>query len=302
MSALLDDIITFAVNGKLPLPDILRKCLILGHELKNERLKVWAKQELNGYDDATPVPDYRVLPAQAKGHFIGPLYVQFPSHLIPPLAMQERHRVWATKVYLRQALSAYEEVKKDPNGVLQFPWPSDMVAYYQDKLMQGGFICHSAWQEVSPNAILEMLDTVRNRTLDMALAIKDELGTSYDNLRKIETSSVEKIRSIIFQNTGGITNVALERASIDASGQTQINAGDRRALDEVLKKAGLDAADLQKLTEAIEADGGKQPGTKVQGWIKATGSKVVAGGIKVGVSIGQQLLSAWLLQHYGLKI
>ncbi len=42
MSALLDDIINLAIEGKQPLPDILRKCLLLGYELKNERLKQWA--------------------------------------------------------------------------------------------------------------------------------------------------------------------------------------------------------------------------------------------------------------------
>jgi hypothetical protein len=301
MSALLDEIIGLAADGKQSLPDTLRKCLILGHELKNETLKAWARQELNGYDDATTVPEYRVLSAPAKGFFLGPFYAQYPSHMIPPVVLKEQHRVWATKVYLAQSVSAFEEVKKNANGMFQFPWPADMVAYYQDKLMTGGFICHSAWQEVSPNAILEMLDTVRNRTLDMALAIKDELGTSYTDLRKIDPSEADKVQRIIFQNTGGITNVALHRARMDASGQTQINSGDRKALDEVLTKAGLDETDLQKLTQAIHADGGKQPGVKVQGWIKTTASKVMANGVKVSVSVGQQLLTEWLMRHYGLK-
>jgi hypothetical protein len=88
---------------------------------------------------------------------------------------------------------------------------------------------------------------------------------------------------------------------MDASGQTQINSGDRKALDEVLTKAGLDETDLQKLTQAIHADGGKQPGVKVQGWIKTTASKVMANGVKVSVSVGQQLLTEWLMRHYGLK-
>ena len=33
MFALLDDIINLALDSKQPLPDILRKCLLLGHEL-----------------------------------------------------------------------------------------------------------------------------------------------------------------------------------------------------------------------------------------------------------------------------
>ena len=56
MSSLLDDIINLAVDGKQPLPDILRKCLLLAYELKNERLKTWANQELNGYEPALDLP------------------------------------------------------------------------------------------------------------------------------------------------------------------------------------------------------------------------------------------------------
>jgi len=177
-----------------------------------------------------------------------------------------------------------------------------MVGYYQDKLMKD-FICHSAWQSIPTNALVGMLDIVRNMTLKMALEIKDELGTSYTDLQQIKSNEAEKIHSIVINAIGGSTNVAIGQASIDASGQGQtvIVAGDRKSLDSVLTKAGLDLGDLEALTEAIQADGRKKPGAKVTEWIKAKASKVVASGVKAGVSIGQQLLTEWLMQHYGLK-
>ena len=184
MSALLDDIINLAIDGKQPLPDILRKCLLLGHELKNDQLKNWANQELNGYEFGKDVPEYRIIPAPAKGNFIGPLYAQYNRHLIPSVVLEKKHREFAERVYLLQSVSAYVDVLKERDanpsgGSLSFPWNANMVAYYQDKLMQGGFICHAAWQEVSASAVAEMLDTIRNRTLNMALQMKDAgpLGT-----------------------------------------------------------------------------------------------------------------------------
>ena len=49
------------------------------------------------------------------------------------------------------------------------------------------------------------------RTLKMALEIKDELGTSYADLRQIKSKeAATKIQNIIFQNTGGSTNVAFD--------------------------------------------------------------------------------------------
>ena len=96
MSALLDDIINLAIDGKQPLPDILRKCLLLGHELKNERLKAWANQELNGYN-GRDVPEYRIIPAPAKGNFIGPFHAQYNHHIIPSIVLEENHREFAQR-------------------------------------------------------------------------------------------------------------------------------------------------------------------------------------------------------------
>jgi hypothetical protein len=38
---LVDEIIEMAADGKKPLADVLRKCLILSFSLKNDTLKVW---------------------------------------------------------------------------------------------------------------------------------------------------------------------------------------------------------------------------------------------------------------------
>ncbi len=302
MSVLLDDIINLAIDGKQPLPDILRKCLLLGHELKNERLKEWANQELSGYKSPADIPDYRHMQGIAKGHFMGAYGGDIKNYPIPPAALEEEHRHWAREVYLPHGVSAYEEILKASNETtITFPWPGDMVLYYQQKFLDGyGLV--SAWLVVSKIAFVEMLDTIRNRTVNMALQLKDELGTSYADLRKIESKEMQaNIQNIIFQNTGGNTNVAFAQANLDASGQSQtvIAVGDRQALDRILSSAGLDKSDLDSLTEAIQVDG-KKPGNKVREWVKEKGSKVLSGGIKVGTKIGSEILTAWLKQHYGL--
>ena len=147
-----------------------------------------------------------------------------------------------------------------------------------------------------------MKRTLEEQARKQALQIKDELGTSYTNLRKIESGETEsKIQSIIFQNTGGNTTVAFGQANVDASGQGQtvIAVGDREELNAVLRQAGLDNRDLDSLTEAIRIDGEK-PGNKVGEWVKDKGAKVLSGGIKAGTKIGSEILTAWIKQHYGL--
>jgi len=301
VSALLDDIIILATDGKQPLPDLLRKCLLLGFELKNDRLKQWANQELNGYEQpVTNLPEYRHADGIAKGHFMGPRGAQLKNYPIPPAALEENHRMWAQEVFLFQGVSAFEDIFKESDSTtVTFPWPGDLVLYYQDKFLDY-YALVSARLEVSKSAIVGMLDAIRNRTLNMALQIKDELGTSYIDLHRIESSeSQSKIRSIIIHNTGGNTNVAFGVSSVNASGQTAIAVGDRHSLDAAMTQAGLDKSDLDALTEAMHTDGPK-PGNKVAAWVREKASKVAAGGLHVGTQIGSEILTAWIRQHYGL--
>src|SRR6266853_3156901 len=300
MSVLHDDIIQLAEDDQNPLPNLLRKCLRLASELKIERLKIWANQELNGYEGCKDeeIPKYRKVQAHAYGSFAGPLRSWSNKHIIIPAVIDKDHQHYAEMIHIVQPVSAlYDLVKTHATeGVLAAHWPPNMVAYYSTKLWPG-WICHDAWQEIPKSTLVEVLDSVRNITLRMALEIKEELGTSYADLNKIGPEQAERAKTVVINNLGG--NVAF--GNVDVSGQTIIVAGDRRVLDAALTKVGLDNTDLSELTEAIHTDGGIKPGTGVAEWIKVKASKVVTGGIKVGVSVGQQLLTEFLMQHYGLK-
>jgi hypothetical protein len=170
-----------------------------------------------------------------------------------------------------------------------------MVGYYQTKIIPN-FVCHAAWQELSASTLAEVLDTIRNRTLNMALQIKDELGTSYTDLRDVKPQSADRIQNIVINAVGG--NVAV--GSIDASKSATIIAGDRKSLDTALLKAGLENQDLDQLTHAIYADQNKA-GANVIAWIKDKAEKMLVGGVKMTASIAQNVLTEMLMQHYGLK-
>jgi hypothetical protein len=64
---LLDDIIDLATNTGQSITVLLRKCIVLAHQIKNDRLKTWANKELNGYGDEDVLPDYRVISARRQG-------------------------------------------------------------------------------------------------------------------------------------------------------------------------------------------------------------------------------------------
>ena len=51
MPSLLKEIRDAAVDANVPIANVLRKCAVLGAKLKNNELRDWALQELNGYKD-----------------------------------------------------------------------------------------------------------------------------------------------------------------------------------------------------------------------------------------------------------
>jgi|HubBroStandDraft_3_1064219.scaffolds.fasta_scaffold101929_2 hypothetical protein len=51
------------IDHTVPLSSILQKCIVLGGEAGSEKMRAWARRELNGYTGADTVPNYRRVPA-----------------------------------------------------------------------------------------------------------------------------------------------------------------------------------------------------------------------------------------------
>jgi AbiTii len=99
---LLDEIIDLAVDDQASISVLLRKCLVLAHRLKNERLLAWTDKELNGYGKDDEIPSYRKIGARAKGHFIGSFGRAISSQPLQASVMKHEHRHFATTAMLAQ--------------------------------------------------------------------------------------------------------------------------------------------------------------------------------------------------------
>src|SRR5262249_20878813 len=123
---LVDDIIESIDSGQA-LSASLRKCLVLAHQLKNERLRTWAEKELNGYEKGDTVPSYQETTVVAKGTFLGPLGAAIYDQPIPAAILARKHRDFAERVTLRQPIAAYEKVPRGKDGRLgnaMIEWPA----------------------------------------------------------------------------------------------------------------------------------------------------------------------------------
>ena len=56
---LLAQIEASVLDDAVPVSSLLQKCIVLGGQAGSEKMRDWARQELNGYTGADAVPDYR---------------------------------------------------------------------------------------------------------------------------------------------------------------------------------------------------------------------------------------------------
>lgn len=292
--SLLDEIVRIATDNQQSLTVLLRKCLVLSFQLKNDELKSWLRQELDGYQSADGLPDYRTANIGALGNFSDG-YNSRTRVPIPSLMMEKEHRDRAEIVPLMEAVSAYEHLNSQTGGVVSYRWPANFIAYYQRKFFGNRFTLLEAWQEVPKNVIVQLLNAVRNRVLNMALELHSEFGSR--DLTKITPTEVIKanqtVNNFVFHGLAIITSGPQAQVTLNAN---NIIARDWKQLGAVLKSYGLTDQDLKELSEAEEADGDQKMGEKTTGWIKKAGLKVVG----IGADVAKDVLTASLKQYLGL--
>src|SRR5262249_20468185 len=167
---LLDEIIAAAVDEKVPIGTLLRKCLVLEQQVKNEKFRVWLNQELDGYHAPYDVPDYRVFKAISYGFFVGYAGAQINNQPLSlhPLAKEEREAIEYCKLVQPAASYDRKPAEKDQATI---PWPPGLTVKYQQKFIKN-FVLNRAWQAIPDSIIVGLVETVRTRILRFALELK----------------------------------------------------------------------------------------------------------------------------------
>jgi hypothetical protein len=127
------EIIVIATDDHHSLSILLRKCLVLSYELKDDRLNAWANEELNGYESVGELPEYRIAGAGATGNFTGSVGRTIYAYPVPSLALDEKHRKFAEEAPLMQAIRGYEcVVPVSAESNIKLDWNENLTLFYQE--------------------------------------------------------------------------------------------------------------------------------------------------------------------------
>jgi hypothetical protein len=300
---LLDETID-ALSAERPvLTDALIKTKVLLHRIGRKDLAEWVNSELNGYGEATPVPEYRVLRALIKGVVSNGAY-RYSDHPLPVLHLEEKMRERYERIEMRQSISTIEELAaKDTNG-LSSPIPLEFNGYF-DKALSNGYQVERAWCDIGIGQLGEIKTQVRSRLLDFLLDLSERAGgdPTEEEMKRVgqspETASM--FNHAIFGD-----NVTILVGNQNSQRVTNaITRGDFEALSALLKAKHVPDEDIRELRTAIQADADspevakKEFGPRVRNWMKSMLSKAVDASWQIELGIASNFLAEALKAYYG---
>jgi hypothetical protein len=299
---LVDDIIHSASDSNESVSALLRKCLMLAFQLKNDKLKTWVERELNGYKAENEIPAYRKINAVAKGNFIRLDGIVLRNQPLQSFVLDPKDRHFATEIELLQPIAAYAALSPNPEGVPILEWPPDLTVYYQDKFFEN-YTLNRAWQVIPPSVLVGLVDTVRTRILRFALELKDELDLVSDDPKKLPAAQIE--RNVVNNIYGGNVVFTTSAQAITQVGQIVVRENDLDGLKRALATLGVAASDVSALVAAIEEDaheGNPSIGDRTKAWLKALPGKIASGAVTVGSDVAKAAAKQWLLQYFGIDV
>lgn len=304
--ALLQDIITEATSETCDVPTLLRKALVLAARLRNDELKAWVGSELNGYADATAVPDYRRTEVSSYGFFadrlVGHATLQVPTSVLPQ-EFREKFRY----VVMQQPINALVDMLRrssEKGAQFQLPWPPATLQYAQ-KVSE--LECISAWRQLNASFVAGAIDTVKTRILSMALELEAADPTAGDVPSTNPSISAKQVSQIITTHIHGtVQNFSAGGDNVKQSAVMLVRAGDKEALRAALRDAGVSAEDLGALETAIDEDESahdrNQPGlgAKVKQWLGHMHLKAAQGLGAVTTEVVAGVVTHAVLLYFGL--
>ncbi len=217
---------------------------------------MWARNELNSYQDSANLPDYRKVPAQSYSNYH--TFSSVSVHQISRAPVKPNFD-YAYQAEIFAGMSSIEDMirksERETSTVLQIDWDRPMFdALSKIFAKQGGQLLR-AWKEVSSSSLVQIADSAKNRLLDFVIELENLAADSGDQLGGLQKPDVENlVNRIILRNPEFVIQEVKTMTIFDQRGQNvnyQYNAAGNINFSNVKNRNEL-IGQLERLQSEVE--------------------------------------------------
>ncbi len=161
-------------NGTVTLETTLKRTLLIAHDLKNEKLENWIKNELYGYSDDAKLPKYRIIPGYLKISYVT-RYSKASNQPIGNSVLPENMQDFAN-YHCRDGIFSINEAIHS-NNQLMVPLP-DLIPFLKKKSPTISIL--DFYMCIPQSAFIKVVDCISRELTDILLKIDSEFGNLDD--------------------------------------------------------------------------------------------------------------------------
>jgi hypothetical protein len=184
---------------------VLRKCKILAARLGSDELGSWVSNELDGYPDSKPVPDYRRLAIQHYGSFMNIHYTVSQAAVPLQLVPEEHREAFSVHEFKDGIAKAASFAGARKSALIQKP----NLIFALQGTMYPDMNCQSAWGVIGAVEFEQLVSGVKNRMLDLSLKIEAEnpaAGEAQPGSQPVAPDTVHTlVQTVIYGNVGNFS-------------------------------------------------------------------------------------------------
>ncbi len=179
------------------LSDVLLKTKVLAHRLRSRTLRQWVNSEIDGYDDKTKVPDYRIIGCSLRGDFVGPFdsqirNVPLSTSILPDPDIRESLEY----EYIHNGIAFIEDIlgRDGPIGRSLDLYHISYLRKHGERI--DGYVLNHVQKLISMHSLTALLASVRSRLLDFLLELRDkypELDVNDDAAYRISEGEINSV-------------------------------------------------------------------------------------------------------------
>lgn len=264
---MIKQLITDLTYGTIDLNSGLIRAKLIAHKIKNDDLRNWIRNEINGYiDDAIELPSYRLIPCEIYAILSNPFHgdrsIPFDVSNIEKQAGVNLH-----EMQVRQSISTLLiSINKSEDTYAAEMLPLKLVQILREAT--GEPQMSGVERRIQPSQLKHILEVTKNKLIDTLL----DLDSAFPNLEddfNTSKESHERVQTIINQNIYGDnsnSNIGIGE-NIEQSISNTMNTDIDELINE-LRALNVPNENLNELKEILIEDKDKVSiGKKVVNWI-----------------------------------